>query len=323
MKSLRRAENVLVLVESLRELHPELARPLTWSALARVFRRERIAVLRLPLVGGTPADVMGVGRYFVITLNSELSPRRHTRDAAHEWGHTKLHPAELGEVDRNLSPIASTDPRELEAQLFAQLLMVGPTATPEHEKIAPLWAALSTPRYKARIPQQLPLELPEKMPVFRALPEPFESEREYQRKIARRGAKRMRRVVSDRPSSDDLERVEFFDADRGTARFTDVAGRRWWVYNYRIIVDGAGKRRWELVRDFMSPDVEFRFFVNSLGRRQVYRFGNRREQRAYRVKHLDRQLAYSVYVPDRKGPTFPTARPTAQRESIEPLRDKQ
>jgi hypothetical protein len=170
------------------------------------------------------------------------------------------------------------------------------------------------------MPQQLPLEMPEKMPVFRPLPEPFESERDYQRKIARRGAKRMRRVVSDRPTSDDLERIEFFDAERGTARFTDVAGRRWWVYNYRVI-EVAGRRSWDLVRDFMSPAIQFRFFVNTLGRRQVYRFRDRREQRAYRVKHLDRQLAQSVYVPDRHGPNFPiqtTSRRQRRSESPTP-----
>ncbi len=307
MNGLRRAENVLAVVDSLRERHPELGRALTWSALERVLRRERIAVARMALVGGTPADVMGVAPYFVITLSSEFPPRRQTRDAAHEYGHIKLHPSELGEIDRNLSPIESTDPREFEAQLFAQLLMVGPEATPDHAKIAPLWSALSAPRFKRKTSEQLPLPIPEPIPVYRQLAEPFEAERQYQRKIARRSGAG-RRFIDDHPTSPDLERIEFYDAARGTARLTDIAGRLWWMYNYKIVIDGEGQRRWDLVRDFMSPEIDYRFFVNSLGRQRVYRFRDRREQRAYRVKHLDRQLSESNYVPDRRGPSLPAHR---------------
>jgi hypothetical protein len=292
MKGLRRAENVLALVESLRERHPELGGPLTWSALERVLRRDCVSVARMPLVGGSPADVMGVPPYFVITLNSDFPPRRQTRDAAHEYGHIKLHPSELGEIDSNLSPIGSDDPRELEAQLFAQLLMVGPEATPDHPKIAPLYSALSAPRYKNATPPQLSLPIPEKVPEFKLLPQPFESEREYQRRLVRSGSKRLQSKVRP-PTGEDVDRIKFFDEARGTARLADVTGKLWWIYNYRIVTNGAGKRRWELVRDFMSPLSEYRFYINSLGRRQVYQFRDAREQRAYRVKHLDRHLAES------------------------------
>lgn len=298
MKGLRRAENVLAIVDSLRERHPELGQPLNWNGLMRVFARERVTLLKMPLIGGAAADVVGFPPYFVVTINSSSGPRRQTRDAAHEYGHIKLHPSEIGEIDRNLSPIRSDDPRELEAQLFAQLLMVGPTATPDHPKIAPLVAALVAHRHRARMPEQLPLPLPsrpkeETSPSVdrRDIEKAYEDDLTWWRRhlrVKRAGRVKIFRDEPDR--SDDGERIKFYDEKMRACRFTDRDGRFWWIYNFAVVTV-SGVRRRKRVRDFMSKDIEFRVFLNSLGVKMVYRFANRREHRAYKVKHLDRQIS--------------------------------
>jgi hypothetical protein len=314
-----RVLNVLAAVEEARDAHPELGERLTWPRLQRVLGRERIGLMMLPIFD--KADVLGAPPYFIITLNSSTHPRHHTRHAAHEYAHIRLHFGTPGETERNLSPCQRGDAREWEAELFATLLLLGPDATIEHPDAARLAARIVGHGVRLSTPQQLPLGLPEKAPVYKPRPQPFQHEREYQRRLVRKGSKRLTKMVRDDPSAGDVDRIKFYDEARGTTRFTDVAGRLWWIYNYRVVTDAAESRRWELVRDFMSPDIGFRFFVNSLGLRQVYRFANRREERAYRVRHLDRQLAESNYVPDRLGPRVHRQRSVRNATDQEPIED--
>ena len=292
-----RVLNVLMAVELVRELHPELKAPAKPRAIWRALENERIQLRRGRIRRKGRASAFDGDA--VITLRADLSAREAWKWALHEYGHVRMHFPATGEHEKHLAACHVSDPREDEATLFALLLYLGPAATPETPEVAGLVAKMVTRDHRRRALEQLPLSLPEPAPVYKPLPEPFQTEREYQRTLGRRGGRRAR-LVRDDPSAGDLDRIKFYDAARGTARFADVAGRLWWVYNYRVTVDGAGKQRLELVRDFMSPEIRYRIFVNSAGERRAYRFGDRREQRAYRVKHLDRQLDRSSSVANRK-----------------------
>jgi hypothetical protein len=300
----RRVLNVLAVVEAMREAHPVLRDALTPDALYQVLRAEKIRLMRLPI--DEKAYVVGIPPAFTIVVSSERPSRYHTRWAAHELGHVKLHFGDTIEMPKQVRPCRADDPRELEAELFGRLLMLGESATPDHPKIAPLVAAITAAAVARRSapPPQLPLPLPEKMPVFKPEPPAFEHERAYQRKLVEKGRRRLKPFI-DRPAPDDFYRVKFLDPVSGTTRFIDIAGRIWLIYNYRIVTDAGGVRQWDLVRDFMSPDVEFRFFMNTYGVKRVYRFANRRESRAYRASMLDRQVAESKTVPTPLAPRIP------------------
>ena len=283
------------MVGAVREQHRELFAPLTPRTLWRVLEAETITVLHGRI--RRPARARGFHGAYAITIRHDLSIRDAWKWALHEYAHIKLGhfaDADHGEEPiRQLAPCRRDDPREIEAKLFARCLAIGPVATPETPAIAELFDALTSHHYRVRTPAQLPLELPETAPrpTFAAKTRSeltVDEARAHERRLAAAGARKMRRV-SNRPTDDD-ERIRFLDERVGTARFTDVEGRLWWIYNFRAVVDGAGKRRRELVRDFMSREIQYRVFVNAVGVRRVYRFSDRRELRAYKVKHLDRQL---------------------------------
>ena len=291
-----RALNVLAMVSAVREQHWELAAPVTPHRLWRVLAAEAIDVLHGRI--RRPARARGFDGAFAITIRHDLSLRDAWKWALHEYAHIKLGhfaDADHGEEPiRELAPCRRDDPRELEAKLFARCLALGPTATPETPAIAELFDELTSHHYRVLAPAQLPLEIPETAPrpafVAKSRREFTADEaRAHERRLAAAGARKMRRV-SNRTTDDD-ERIRFLDERVGTARFTDGEGRLWWIYNFRAVVDGAGKRRREIVRDFMSREIKYRVFVNAIGVRRVYRFADRRELRAYNVKHLDRQIA--------------------------------
>lgn len=285
----RRFLNVIAAVEAARGAHPELATPLNWPRLQRILARESISILIRPI--HSRAYVQGADGSYVVVVNSALNGRHHTRVIAHEYGHIRLHLAGA-EIERQLAPCTRGDPREYEAELFALLLRLGPSATPDHPEVAKLVAKLEAPAHIARLPEQTALELPEKLPEFKPLPEPFQHEREYERGLRTRGAAQLRPksawIFRDPPKPADFDRIKWFDETKKTTRFEDAAGRMWWIYNFRKTPKG-----WERISDFMKPEITHRLFVNGAGVRRLYQFANRREHRHYRVGLLDRQLAHS------------------------------
>lgn len=114
------------IIEAKRELHPELAGPITWDAMRRILAREGVFVASVPLA--RPAMLLGHEGIWLVLLN-KAQPRHHTYYAAHELGHLWLH------VDRgegrdercyHMDCDWRADPREDDAELFAACLLGGP-----------------------------------------------------------------------------------------------------------------------------------------------------------------------------------------------------
>lgn len=257
-----RALGVIADVETLRERFPLLCRPLSARALAHVLQELKVAVLLRPIE--QDAYVVGVPPSFTIVIKKSLSPRMRVAWAAHELAHIRLHYD--GEIVKQLSPCAPDDPRELEAKLFARMLLLGEIGTPDHPRVAPIVAALVAGEHRRRLPRQLPLELPEPMP--RVL---TSADLDWEDEIAHRQGKNRQRA-----SLPDARRVQLAGAkDPFTARFVDRDGRIWWIYD-------RGERR---------------VFYHSVTTRRIYRFGAG-EIRALKAKHLDRQLREAaIYSP--------------------------
>jgi hypothetical protein len=298
----RRVLHVLAAVEAAREAHPELRLPLNWNRLQRVVARERITMLRLPIEAN--AYVVGRAPVFTMVLNSDRPSRYHTRYAAHEYGHIRLgHVSEAGEIEKQLAPCQPNDPREWEAELFAVLLRLGPDATIEAPEAAAIAGRITAAELLRRRPPQLNLEMPEPAPVFRPRPvdhkllnAAYEDALNEHRRTRR--TSRVKIFRDPLQTGEDFSRIQYDEAKRATV-FTDVADRRWWVYNFAAVIV-AGRRHWLRVYDFMSPDITHRLFVNSLRERRIYTFDDRHEARAYRVKHLDRQLAHALVLKNSK-----------------------
>lgn len=283
----RRALSVIAAVEALREQHPEFAGPAKPRAVWRVLQREGIQVRRGRIRRKGRSSKFGGDA--VITLRSDLPSRETWKYALHEYGHVRLHFPEHGEFEKHLSPCRAGDPREDEANLFALLLALGPTATPEHPDVARLIAKMEAAAHLARLPEQSRLELPEKPPAYRPPPPasvPPAGEWAEIRNM-RRVARKMPLPITRRGRDD--ERIEWRN---GVPIFTDLADRRWRITDYGPVIE---KGRYVLgpVRAAARETAMYRKFANASGQRRVYTFRDARELRAIAVQHLDRQLAQS------------------------------
>ncbi len=121
-------EQILAAIHSRTSRHPELRRPLGWNGFKRICERERIQVFRRPLP--REAQLVPFLGAWAILLNSELHPRRNTYFGAHELGHLWLHhdrTCERWERCFNLDVEWRDDPREDDAELFAMMVMQGPS----------------------------------------------------------------------------------------------------------------------------------------------------------------------------------------------------
>lgn len=121
------SEEIAAVLQRKREFHPELAHPVTWPGMERICDREgvRIAFQRIP----RDAQLIPFLGGWTIVLNKDLHYRRHTYRAAHELGHLWLHHDlrhERTERVYNMDTGWEEDPREDDAELFAQLLLMGP-----------------------------------------------------------------------------------------------------------------------------------------------------------------------------------------------------
>lgn len=232
--------------------------------------RRNIRVVRMAMK--PRAYVTGMNGHFVVALRNTIEGDTAVKLLLHELAHCRLHLTDTDEVTRQLVACRVGDPREDEAHLLAALLWHGPTATPNHPAIARLVAKIEAGDHRKRMPQQLPLELPERVPVYGA--ETFAWHEEQL--AAGRPNPRLARLP-------DAKRVQLAAAnDPFTAKFVDRDGRVWHIY------DRPGRR----------------LFYNSMFLRKSYRF-TVGEITALRVKHLDRQLREARAVQPRRVSGIP------------------
>jgi hypothetical protein len=146
-------EEISAVIARKRDVHPELARCLTWPGLLRICEREGVDVRisRGPMP--RQAQLVPYAGAWTIVLNRDTPFRRHTYLAAHELGHLWLHhdrAHDRWERVFNMDASWEADPREDDAELFASLVLAGPTRArawvPLPEQETALQAALRTLR---------------------------------------------------------------------------------------------------------------------------------------------------------------------------------
>jgi hypothetical protein len=111
-----------VVAEKRRQHSRELRGALTWNGLLAILHRERIPVVRTPLVRS--AALLSGGGVTVMLLNADVPGRRHLAFAAHELAHAWLHVHEGSEVCFHMDDVwPEGDAREDEAELLATWLL--------------------------------------------------------------------------------------------------------------------------------------------------------------------------------------------------------
>jgi hypothetical protein len=121
---------IAAVIAAKRETHPELARPMTWPGFNRICDREGVAIRPAPLAMPRPAQLVPFLGTWSILLSADAPRRRLLYLASHELGHLWCHhdaAHERWERVFNMDPHWNDDPREDDAELFAQLLVMGPT----------------------------------------------------------------------------------------------------------------------------------------------------------------------------------------------------
>lgn len=119
-------ERVRRIAEGIRERHPEFVGGVSWDGLRRVLAREGVLFAQVPLA--RPAKLMGDEGIWIILVDS-ARPARHLFYTLHEYAHLKLHVDHSAtgryEACFHMDDVVGDDPRELEADLLAELLMYG------------------------------------------------------------------------------------------------------------------------------------------------------------------------------------------------------
>jgi hypothetical protein len=123
------SDQIVGVIDGKREVHTELSRALSWPALLRVCQREgvRVRVSKGPIP--RLAQLVPFDGTWTIVISRDAPSRRHTYLVAHELGHLWLHhdrTAERWEQVYNMDVDWADDPREDDAELFAQLILMGP-----------------------------------------------------------------------------------------------------------------------------------------------------------------------------------------------------
>lgn len=130
---IRRAARLERIVAAKRELHPELAKQLTWSRLQAVCRREGIYLCCASLPKEQPAQLVPFFSRWSILVSDEIAPRERVKLAAHELGHLWAHHDHQHERWELVFQIVSPTPGgalEREADGIAHLLLEGLTTFP-------------------------------------------------------------------------------------------------------------------------------------------------------------------------------------------------
>jgi hypothetical protein len=136
---IRRAARLEAIVAAKRELHPELARPLTWTRLRAVCRREGVHLCCVPLPKEQPAELVPfLGRWSIL-VSDECAPRERVKLAAHELGHLWAHHDphhERWELVYQIDSPAPGGALEREADGIAMLLLEGLATFPPRPRRA-------------------------------------------------------------------------------------------------------------------------------------------------------------------------------------------
>jgi hypothetical protein len=137
---IRRAARLEAIVAAKREVHPELARPLTWTRLRAVCRREGVHLCCVPLPKEQPAQLVPFFGRWSIVVSDEIAPRERVKLAAHELGHLWAHHDphhERWELVYQIESPAPGGTQEREADGIAMLLLDGITTFPTRPRRVP------------------------------------------------------------------------------------------------------------------------------------------------------------------------------------------
>lgn len=146
---IRRAARLEAIVAAKREQHPELARPLTWTRLHAVCRRERVTLTLAPLPKEQPAQLVPYFGHWAILVSDECAPRERVKLAAHELGHLWAHHDphhERWELVYQIDSPAPGGAEEREADGVAYLLLEGLAVFPPRPRRAPVVAIAAITR---------------------------------------------------------------------------------------------------------------------------------------------------------------------------------
>jgi hypothetical protein len=130
---IRRAARLEAIVAAKRDLHPDLVRPLTWSRLQAVCRREGIYLCCVPTTEGAAGAARPLLRSVEHSRLRRDRPARALKLAAHELGHLWAHHDPQHERWELVYQIMSPAPggaQEREADGIAFLLLEGRTTFP-------------------------------------------------------------------------------------------------------------------------------------------------------------------------------------------------
>lgn len=121
-----RLEQLEQIVRVKRRVHPELRRPLTWSAFKTVCDRESVVVQFADM--NKPACLFSVdGTWVILIARSAASPMvPGAHELGHLWAHVDQEPLGRYEATYYMDVDWANDPREEEADVIAGLLLIGP-----------------------------------------------------------------------------------------------------------------------------------------------------------------------------------------------------
>jgi hypothetical protein len=283
-------EHVDAIGEALRELHPELRRPLTWHAVQRVLRRARISYQRVPL--DVPAMLISHAGVSVILLNSELPARSHLEAMTHEFAHIHLHTDPNEAAYHQWRPDVD-DVREVEADYLARCLIAGPDDPVPYLIMKPAVRPAARP---VAPPRQLPAWFFDpyaddyKLGVSARDPGPDVQPAPSRRPRIARPAARFSKTSIEQPKV-------FFDKLFGPLRYRDGEGRKWDMRDVSVdLIDGAIKR---VPVSLGSERAIYRWFLGTNGERRRYRFA-KWESREVVARRLTMQLRESTLMPARE-----------------------
>jgi hypothetical protein len=137
---IRRAARLEAIAAAKRELHPELARPLTWAHLRAVCAREGVHLEVAAMPPEQPAQLVPFFNRWTILVSKDVVPRERVRLAAHEIGHLWAHhdpQHDRWELVYQIAPPAPDGGQEREAEGIAFLLVEGLAAFPPRPRRAP------------------------------------------------------------------------------------------------------------------------------------------------------------------------------------------
>lgn len=121
-----RLEQLDRIVRAKRRAHPELRRPMDWSAFKSVCAREKVHLVLADIQRA--ACLFCIDGHWVIAIRREgvrqLHPGAH--ELGHLWAHVDQEPLGRFEATYYMDTEWAEDPREEEADHIAALLIMGP-----------------------------------------------------------------------------------------------------------------------------------------------------------------------------------------------------